>query len=44
VIPLKYLQAYPATLQDKVCQLIAQGRFGEHLAKRYPARHVVQSD
>ena len=44
MIPLKYLQAYPATLQDKVCQLIAQGRLGEHLAKRYPARHDVQSD
>jgi len=44
VIPLKYLQAYPATLQDQVRQLMAQGRLGEHLAKRYPARHDVQSD
>jgi UTP pyrophosphatase len=41
---LKYLQAYPATLQDKVRQLIAQQRLGEHLAKRYPDRHSVQSD
>jgi predicted metal-dependent hydrolase len=41
---LKYLQAYPATLQDKVRQLIAQQRLGEHLAKRYPDRHPVQSD
>ena len=41
---LKYLQAYPATLQDKVRELIAQQRLGEHLAKRYPDRHPVQSD
>lgn len=41
---LKYLQAYPVTLQDKVRQLIAQERLGEHLAKRYPGRHEVQSD
>ena len=44
MLPLKYLQAYPATLQDKVRQLIAQQRLGEHLAKRYPDRHPVQSD
>jgi predicted metal-dependent hydrolase len=42
--PLKYLQAYPVTLQDKVRELIAQERLGEHLAKRYPDRHEVQSD
>ena len=41
---LKYLQHYPATLQDKVRALIAQERLGEHLARRYPARHDVQSD
>ena len=44
MLPLKYLQAYPATLQDKVRLLIAQQRLGEHLAKRYPDRHAVQSD
>ena len=44
MMPLKYLQAYPATLQDKVRQLIAQERLGEHLAGRYPDRHAVQSD
>jgi UTP pyrophosphatase len=44
MIPLKYLQAYPATLQDKVRELIAQERLGEHLAARYPQRHAVQSD
>ncbi len=44
MIPLKYLQAYPAALQDKVRELIAQERLGEHLSKRYPDRHPVQSD
>ena len=44
MIPLKYLQAYPVTLQDKVRELIAQERLGEHLARRYPGRHEVQSD
>lgn len=44
MLPLKYLQAYPAKLQDKVRDLIAQQRLGEHLAKRYPDRHDVQSD
>jgi predicted metal-dependent hydrolase len=44
MIPLKYLQAYPVALQDKVRQLIAQQRLGEHLAKQYPDRHAVQSD
>lgn len=42
--PLKYLQAYPPGVQDKVRQLIAQQRLGEHLATRYPDRHDVQSD
>ena len=42
--PLKYLQAYPASVQDKVRELIVQGRLGEHLATRYPGRHAVQSD
>ncbi|MDW2982744.1 MAG: M48 family metallopeptidase [Rhodanobacter sp.] len=44
MIPLRYLQAYPAALQDKVRELIAQQRLGEHLAQRYPGRHEVQSD
>jgi predicted metal-dependent hydrolase len=41
---LKYLQAYPVATQDKVRELIAQQRLGEHLAQRYPQRHDVQSD
>jgi len=42
--PLKYLQAYPAALQDQVRQLIAQDKLGAYLQQRYPARHEVQSD
>ena len=41
---LKYLQAYPATLQDQVRQLIDQGRLAEYLSQRYPDRHAIQSD
>ncbi len=42
--PLKYLQGYPAQLQDQVRQLIAQQRLGDYLAQRYGGRHAVQSD
>ena len=41
---LKYLQAYPAHLQDKVRELMARDKLGDHLAARYPQRHAVQSD
>jgi predicted metal-dependent hydrolase len=41
---LKYLQAYPATLQAQVRQLIADGRLGDYLSQRYPQKHGVQSD
>ncbi|GFM50782.1 M48 metallopeptidase family protein [Pseudomonas capsici] len=43
-IPLKYLQAYPASLQDQVRQLIAQDKLGDYLQQRYPERHQIQSD
>ncbi len=42
--PLKYLQAYPANLQDQIRQLIAQQRLGDYLNQRYPGRHDIQSD
>ncbi|MCY1409908.1 UTP pyrophosphatase [compost metagenome] len=42
--PLRYLQAYPHSLQDQVRQLIADNRLGDYLARRYPERHEVQSD
>lgn len=41
---LRYLQAYPAHLQDQVRQLIASNRLGDYLHQRYPERHAVQSD
>jgi predicted metal-dependent hydrolase len=41
---LKYLQAYPAALQEQVRQLIAQERLGVYLSQRYPDKHAVQSD
>ena len=44
MIVLKYLQAYPAQLQDQVRQLIADRRLGEYLDQRYAGRHDVQSD
>jgi UTP pyrophosphatase len=42
--PLKYLQAYPTQLQDKIRQLIAQQRLGDYLAQSYAGHHEVQSD
>lgn len=41
---LKYLQAYPAALQDQVRRLISEGRLGDYLNQRYPDTHAVQSD
>ncbi|MCY1277506.1 UTP pyrophosphatase [compost metagenome] len=41
---LKYLRGYPASLQDQVAQMIASGRLGDYLERRYPGRHEVQSD
>lgn len=42
--PLKYLQHYPATLQDKIRQLQSQNRLGEYIAERYPLTHTIQTD
>ncbi|NWA29321.1 M48 family metallopeptidase [Pseudomonas gingeri] len=41
---LKYLQAYPASLQEQVRQMIARDALGDYLSQRYPERHAVQSD
>ena len=41
---LKYLQAYPQSLQDQVRQLIERDQLGSYLNERYPQRHAVQSD
>jgi predicted metal-dependent hydrolase len=42
--PFKYLQGYPPHLHQQVMQMVAEGRLGDYLAKRYPHRHQVQSD
>ncbi len=42
--PLKYLQGYPASLQEQVRQMIAGERLGDYLAQRYQGRHAIQSD
>ena len=41
---LKYLQAYPQTLQEQVRQMIERDQLGSYLSERYPQRHAVQSD
>ena len=38
---LKYLQAYPAALQEQVRQLIAKDQLGAYLEQRYP-EHVLR--
>lgn len=40
----RYIGAYPATVQQQVQRLIADGRLGDHLARKYPARHSIQTD
>ena len=42
--PLKYLAAYPASLQQQVQQLLDQGRLGDMLLKKYPQAHGVRTD
>jgi hypothetical protein len=42
--PLKYLQHYSATLQDKIRQLQSQNMLGEYIAERYPLTHTIQTD
>jgi predicted metal-dependent hydrolase len=42
--PLKYLQHYSGTLQDKIRQLQSQNMLGEYIAERYPLTHTIQTD
>ncbi|MDO8718688.1 MAG: DUF45 domain-containing protein [Polaromonas sp.] len=42
--PLKYLSAYPDSLQAQVQQLLAQERLGEMLLKKYSHQHGVRTD
>lgn len=41
---MKYLAAYPAALRAQVEQLVAQGRLGEWLRKRYGSTHDIRTD
>jgi predicted metal-dependent hydrolase len=40
----RYVGAYPAAVQEQVGRLVREGRLGEHLQRKYPARHAIQSD
>ncbi|MDP3086788.1 MAG: M48 family metallopeptidase [Methylotenera sp.] len=42
--PLKYLQHYPALLQDKIRQLQSKNRLGDYIVERYPLLHTIQTD
>ena len=41
---LSYLRSYPESLQDQARELLAQGRLGTVLRRRYPVAHSVRSD
>ena len=41
---LKYLNAYPESLQSQVLQLQNQGKLGDMLLKKYPRMHSVRTD
>eukprot|EP01031_Cornospumella_fuschlensis_P047682 gene47682-58415_t len=38
---MKYLAAYPDSLQQQVQQLLDQGKLGNMLLKKYPQAHGV---
>jgi hypothetical protein len=40
----RYLGAYPTSVQERVRQLVADDRLGEHLERSYPGRHAIQTD
>ena len=40
----RYLAGYPADLQAQARALVAEQRLGDYLARRYPARHDIQTD
>lgn len=42
--PLKFLQHYSPTLQDKIRQLQAQDLLGDYITQRYPQYHSIQTD
>lgn len=40
----RYLRGYPQELLEQVAAMAEAGTLGPHLARRYPARHEIQSD
>ena len=44
MMPLKYLGAYPDSLQTQVRQLMEQDKLGDWLLKKYPRAHGVRTD
>lgn len=40
----RFLAPYAAELQAQVRTLVAAGRLGEHLARKYPQSHAIQTD
>lgn len=43
-LPLKYLEAYSATVQAQVRELIVQDRLGDYIHSRYGEAHEVRTD
>jgi predicted metal-dependent hydrolase len=43
-VDLKYIAHYPQPLQDQVRELLAQGKLGDMLRKKYPSVHDVRTD
>lgn len=41
---LKYFNAYPADLKNKIQLMLDENRLGEYLLKKYPATHSINND
>lgn len=41
---VRYLGGYPLSMRDDVAKLIAANKLAPYLARKYPARHAIQSD
>lgn len=44
ILPLKYLAHYSESVQSQVRELIAAGKLGELLLKKYSATHSIRND
>ena len=43
-LPLQYLSAYPASLQQQVQSLIENNQLADYLTRKYPQQHEIRSD